>query len=308
MNKQIPDWSAMVKASSAPKGIFSEKMKQDVLIRVEQIQRKRFNRPFFYLIAPVAALMLCLVLLTVVDRLPVTFHPVRSADGGQQTVSHDKIPLQYEPAKELAAIPVTDKAMRGSPLVELPLASVQIKDQHQIGAYGTYLDYTKPGEDGVSYFGFQLLKNTSSVDDKFYEIGYGKLSNVKLQKSDAFGLASFRLEGDCGPERRCAYLIAQDGNAVTAYELTDAPIIYEQDLDGDGVTEVIVSTYEQAIYIYKLLGGQIQSVHVQAALKAGYGDTVTYLPDTLLFQLSNKEETRTYSYAAGADMLKQLGK
>lgn len=88
-----------------------------------------------------------------------------------------------------------------------------------------------------------------------------------------------------------------------AYEQMDASTIYEQDLDGDGVTEAIVLTDARRIYIYKNRDGRIESVEVQAALKADYKNTVTYDPENQVFVLSGKDGTKSFRYAAGADKL-----
>jgi len=91
---------------------------------------------------------------------------------------------------------------------------------------------------------------------------------------------------------------------VSASEQMYASIIYEQDLDGDGITEAIVLTHAKEIYIYKHIADQIQSVHVQSALQAGPRDTVTYNPDNQVFQLSNQEETKRYRYTEEGDKLR----
>ncbi|EPD85983.1 MULTISPECIES: hypothetical protein [unclassified Paenibacillus] len=306
MNREKPNWAALVKASSVGRDVFTEQMKQTVLTRVEQNQRKKLKIPFIYMTAPLAGLLICLLLFPVFDSLPAVFQTMEKSIMGANGTSSEDIALHYEPAKELSAIPDTDKGIRGYTLSRLPLTSVHVKETVSIEGIGKYMDYIKSDEDSISYFGFQIFNHPGSTEDEFYEIGYGKMSEAKLQKSDAFGLMDLRLDGKCGPERRCVYWIALNQDEVVAYEQMDAWTIYEQDLDKDGVTEVVASTYAKEIYIYKNIKGQIQSVDVQAALKAGYGDAVTYNPDNQVFQITGKGGTKKYRYVTGADMFRQV--
>jgi len=312
MNNEKPEWTAMIKESSARKGVFTEEMKRSVIFRIEQ-NRKKKNSPLLYVVAPIIGLFLCILLLPQLNQLPAAFQFTKitapKMGSGSEVIPNHDITLVFEPAKDLPAIPSTDKAVRGSALSRLPLTSVHIKESTSNSEIAKYFDYTKSEDDSTLFFGFQISDHFSSTNEEFYEIGYGRMSDVTFQQSSAFGLSDFRLEGKCGPERRCVFWISLDQDKVMAYAQMDAQTIYEQDLDGDGVTEAIILTYAQDIYIYKNIDGQIQSVHVQAALKADDGDTVTYNPDNQVFQLNSKWETKKYQYTAeanGANALRQL--
>ncbi|MGO4542492.1 hypothetical protein [Paenibacillus sp. 2TAB19] len=300
MNHDKPDWSAMVKASSIPNGVFTENMKQTVMSQVQQDQRKKMNNPFYFVIITLLGLMICVTILPLIDRLPT------NAIMGSEAASDQNILLDYEPTKDLKFIPETDMGVRDSTLLRLPITSVQIKETVIIDGFGKYLNYTKAEEGDTSFFGFELSNHFSSANGEFYEIGYGAMTEVNFQKSDAFGLADLRMDGRCGPQRKCTYWISLDQDVVKVYYQMNAPTIYEQDLDGDGVTEAIIVTDGTQIYIYKNIAGQIQSVNVQSALQTKYGDTVTYDPVSQVFQLTNEDETRRYRYAAGGDKLRQL--
>jgi hypothetical protein len=302
MNHDKPDWSAMVKASSIPKGVFTEKMKQTVMNQAQQNQRKKMNSPFYFVIIPLIGLMICITI------LPLTDSWLTKTIMGSEAASDQNILLNYEPTKDLKFIPETDMGVRNSTLLRLPITAVQIKETVTIDGFGKYLNYTKAEEGDTSFFGFELSNHFSSADGEFYEIGYGAMTEVNFQKSDAFGLADLRMDGRCGPQRKCTYWISLDQDVVKVYYQMNAPTIYEQDLDGDGVTEAIIVTDGTQIYIYKNIAGQIQSVNVQSALQTKYGDTVTYDPVSQVFQLTNEDETRQYRYKAGGDKLRQLGK
>lgn len=312
MNPEKPSWSAIVKASSFGKGAFSEEMKQTVMKRVEQNQRKTIHHPLFYAPVPLIVLIIIVSMFPFVNRLPSVFQDQHilgtktKVNSESEVISNDGVILHYETAKALSVIPDTDKGIRDYTLQKLPISSVQVQDAVLVDGIGKYLDYTKHGEDSISYFGFQLTADSSTTDGEIYEIGYGKMSNVNFQPSNAFGISHLRLDGKCGPERRCAYWISINQDKVTAYEQMDASTIYEQDLDGDGVTEVIVLTHAAETYIYKNINGQIESVLVQAALKAGHGDTITYNPDNQVFALSSDGATKSYRYAVGANDLVPL--
>ncbi|MFD7525613.1 hypothetical protein [Paenibacillus chitinolyticus] len=306
MNPEKTNWAAMVKESSIGRGAFTEQMKQTVLTRVEQNQKRKLKKPFVYMAAPLTGLLICLLLFPIFDNWPAAFQTMGKAIMGTNGTSSEDITLHYEPAKELSAIPDTDKGIRGYTLSRLPLASVHVKETVSTAGIGTYMDYIKSDEEPISYFGFQLFGHLGSAEDEFYEIGYGKMTDAKFYKSNAFGLMDLRLDGKCGPERRCVYWIALKEGEVVAYEQMDAWTVYEQDLDKDGVTEVVASTFAKEIYIYKHIKGQIQSVDVQAALEAGYGDTVTYNPDNQIFQITGRGGTKNYRYVTGADMLRQV--
>jgi len=302
MNKQKQDWSLLVKESSIQKGVFTEKMKQTVISRVEQNEGKKRNRPFYYVVSPLIALMICIFIFSFFDRSPVLTSLQHTGNTtGSGGAAMGDIDLQYEPAQELDVIPDTDKGVRGHTLLRLPLSSVQIVERVPVAGIGAYLEYTKSEDGETPYFGFELSDPTTNT---FYEIGYGRLSEVTFQKSDAFGIADLRLSGRCGPQRHCAFWISVGGDTVSAYEQMDASTIYEQDLDGDGITEAIVLTNAKDIYIYKIIADRIQAVHVQTALQAGLRDTVTYNPDNQVFQLSNQEETHRYRYTVDGDKLR----
>lgn len=313
METEKQNWSTMVKTSVVGKGAFSEEMKQRVITRIEQNQRRRNIRPLIYIVSPLIGLMICLSILPLFDSMPSAFPFMKLTETkgimGSKALEDtpvNEVVLNYEPAKVLTVIPDTDKGARGWTLQRLPLTSIQINEMVSFDNIGMYMDYTKSEDAPISYFGFQLTNALDATNEEFYEIGYGKMSELNFQKSDAFGLADFRLDGRCGPERRCVYWISLNQDGLVAYEQMDASVIYEQDLDGDGVTEAVVLTHSQGMYIYKNVNSQINSVHVQEVLKADYDDTVTFNPDNQVFQLSNKHETKRYQYAAGADMLRQL--
>ena len=156
-------------------------------------------------------------------------------------------------------------------------------------------------------FSDSRLQPTSAPENgEFTKLVLVNWQNCHFQKSNAFGLTDLRLEGRCGPQRRCAFWISINQNVATVYQLGDATTVYEQDLDGDGVNEAIVITNDQEVYIYKNIQGQIQSVHVREALKADdYRDIVSYNPDTQLFQLKSGNETKWFQYASRTDMLRQ---
>jgi len=306
MNKEKLDWSLLVKESSIRKGVFTEKMKQTVINRVEKNEGRKRNRGLYYIVSPLIALLICISIFSFLDRVPLLTSLQQTPDTtGSAGAPLGDIVLKYEPAPELDVIPDTDKGVRGGQtLLRLPLSSVQIQETVPVGGIGTYLEYTKLEDGDTPYFGFELADQNSSTNKAFYEIGYGRLSEVTFQKSDAFGFSDLRLSGRCGPERKCAFWISVDGDTVRAYEQMDAATIYEQDLDGDGITEAIILTNAKDIYIYKKIADRVQSVHVQSALQADHRDTVTYSPDNQVFKLSNQEETHRYRYTEDGDRLR----
>ncbi|MCM3630415.1 hypothetical protein M3194_24075 [Paenibacillus glycanilyticus] len=299
MNREKSHWTNLVKASSARQGVFSEEMKEAVINQIQQKQRGR--HPFSYIAIPLLGLLLCLFFLPFIDRELAGGLSSKTAS----PVDH-KIALHYEPAKNLTVIPESDKGIRSATLRLIPLSSVHINNAVTINTLLKYVDYTKPGDDSISYFGFALSNQFNLVNQEFYEIGYGKMSDLMVQESDAFGLSSLRMDGKCGPDRRCVYWLSIDQDKVTAYEQLDASTIYEQDLDGDGRTEVIVLTYASDIYVYKYITGQIQSVRVQDALRAEYGETVTYNPQNKEFWVTSGKVTKRYQYTDEEDQLEQV--
>lgn len=305
MSKEKPEWTVMIKESSVRKGVFSEEMKRTVIFRVEQNEKKK-NRQFLYIATPMIGLLLFILFLPNFNPVSAIDQFVKTANTKMGSEATNDIILMYEPAKDLQYIPSTDKAIRGFTLSQQPLSSVHIKESSSNSEIAKYFDYTKSEDDLTLYFGFQITNQFSTRKGEFYEIGYGRLSDVTFQESSAFGLSDFRLEGNCGPERRCVYWVSVDQDKVMVYEQMDAQTIYEQDLDGDGVPEAIILTYSQDIYIYKNIDGQIQSVHIQAALRADSGDTVTYDPHDQIFQLNSKHETKRYQYTIGKNKLHQV--
>jgi|GEM_PF-6162378 hypothetical protein len=301
MDKEKPHWTALVKAGAARQGVFTEEMRQAVLTRIDQDRKKRFNHSLIYVAIPLLGLLLCLFLLPHLSSEQAAGLSLRTTSQVDRPIT-----LHYEPANNLAVIPESDKAIRSAALQLVPVSSVHMNNAVTIHNLIKYVDYTKLGDDTTSYFGFALASQLNSVNPQLYEIGYGKMSDVQVQGSEAFGLSNLRADGQCGPERRCVYWLSIDQDKVTAYYQMDASTIYEPDLDGDGVTEAVVLTHAQDMYIYKNIDGEIQSVNVQTALKAEYGDIVTYDPEHREFQLTNGKDTKRYQYEAGADRLRQV--
>ncbi|UJF33023.1 hypothetical protein [Paenibacillus hexagrammi] len=303
------DWETIVKVNPLGKGAFTEQMKQSVLAQAEQTQRRKGKRSLFYMTA-LLTIIACMLILPRVDGSPEVIRQMslvlERATLSSNASSMDDIVLHYEPAADLTVIPDTDKGIRSVHLLKLPLASVRINEEVSVGGVGRYIDYTKSGNDSVSYFGFELTNDSNSKSGEFYEIGYGKMTNVNFQKSDAFGLSDYRLNGTCGPERRCVYWIHAKKDNVVAYEQLDASSIYEQDLDGDKVKEAIVLTHDGNMYIYKNMNGQIQFVSLHAALRATEGDKVTYSPEHQEFQLHSRGQVERFHYAVGVDLLHPL--
>lgn len=298
MNTEKPNWAHMVKGSSVPRGVFTEEMKQAVSIQIEQNENKNRTRVFSYVLTPLVVVMICFALIPFLNHLPAAKKNTMTSSNVDQT-----IPLHYEPALDLKVIPETDKGIRHYALQSFPLSSVQIDTAVTINNILKYIGYTKPGDDSTSYFGFLLASQLMTASPQFYEFGYGKMSDIKVQETNAFGLTNLRMDGKCGPERRCVYWLSVDQDEVTAYYQMDASMIYEQDLDNDGVTEAIVQTYAKDIYIYKNIDGQIESVNVQSALKTDNGSTITYSPENQEFRLRSGKETKTYQYKSGEDKL-----
>ncbi|MVO98654.1 hypothetical protein [Paenibacillus lutrae] len=314
MSNRKPSWYGIVKENDADKGMFTEKMKQIVIERVEHNRYKKMNHAFIKVLFPVAAagLMLSILIVPLTNSWPAIFPLKQGGDSNGSMsppgASGNDVTLNYEPAADVKIIPETDKAIRRDRLERIPLSSVTIKEvvaSEGMGKYGKYVEYRKEG-DPNPFFGYDSTNFLSSVIEGVYEIGYGALSDVKFRKSDAFGFSNVRLDGKCGPERRCTYWISQENNNIIANYQMDAATIYEEDLDGDGVTEAVVLTHDQDVYIYKNIAGVIKSIDVQAALQATFRDTVTYDPVQRTFQISSTLESRKYRYAAGMDKLELL--
>ncbi|WP_068776125.1 hypothetical protein [Paenibacillus sp. FJAT-26967] len=308
MNNRKPDWYGVVKEDMTQKGMFTEKMKQIVIERVEHNRYKKMNNVLFKVVFPIAAagLMLSILIVPLSNSWPAIFPLKQGVDSSGSMsppgASEYDVTLNYEPAADLKVIPETDKAIRRVRLERIPLSSVTVKEVVASDGMGKYVEYRKEG-DPNPFFGYDSTNLLSSANEGFYEIGCGRLSDVKFRKSDAFGFSNLRLDGKCGPERRCTYWISRDDNNIIANYQMDAAAIYEEDLDRDGVTEAVVLTHDQDVHIYKNIAGVIKSIDVQAALQATFRDTVTYDPVQRTFQISSTLETRKYRYAAGIDKL-----
>ncbi|MWC31307.1 hypothetical protein [Paenibacillus sp. MMS18-CY102] len=172
---------------------------------------------------------------------------------------------------------------------------------------GTYYTYYISPNDTTLYCGFSL--EGVSNPDELFEYGLGGMRDVQMAPSSAFGLADVRITGVCLVDGgKCNYFIGKDKiNPASANSLTtlmwDA---YEEDLDGDGVTEVVIVAPNQPIrkiYIYKYTKGRMEWTEVTEALKREPVDKIMYDSKNKRFIAQSGSVATSYRYAEGKDRL-----
>ena len=80
---------------------------------------------------------------------------------------------------------------------------------------------------------------------------------------------------------------------------------FEEDLDGDGVTEIIAIASSGRAYIYKSRNGRVEFADVIEAFD-GDVQAVAYNPMSRQFTAIADNQTQIYQYATGRDVLVRI--
>lgn len=315
MNSVKPDWYTKARAGFMEKEGFSEEMKREVIHRIEQKQQHKKITRFKLSIALLASITVCSFMIVLYNSNLSLFPFLKSAPvqhtGGSSaergTDQEWELDYQYSdisPA-ELGSLDGIS-SVETVPMERKNKSTVIMKEEVVFEGIGKFLSYVRSEDEQRNlHFGFELADDPGSAEGLFYGIGPGYLTDVKFSTSDAFGQSGFLLSGGCGPDLVCTICLAiEDGIPVINFTLH--AVVYEADLDRDGIAEMIAVTsrlLNNKIYIYKKVGDRIEWVDVSAALKAESQDTISYNPDNQQFWIHSSDGNRGYRYASGEDKL-----
>lgn len=104
----------------------------------------------------------------------------------------------------------------------------------------------------------------------------------------------------------CTFYIKQEGATVDNFATFFARS-QEEDVDGDGQAEAVISTYKQnQIYILRKNGDQFEFSSIRSILKAEEGDQIAFDPQQQLFFLTSIADGYTRSFTYSQKGLKEL--
>lgn len=315
MNDEKPVWYSHAKGRALENADFTEEMKQEVIRRLHQ--RQQSNQSYKKLsIALLTGVFAILSFFIVQEVSPKTLSSLQSlfsdvnedqAAANQDEQDKEEFKLTYQYSIKTPA-DLSDDGIWAVTLPTLSKSSVIINEERAFPGIGTYLSYFKSDKEPINY-GIEI--EGSSKEGQLFEFGSGSMKEVSLSRSNALGVEGWRLSGVCGPELVCTswLSVGENGEANQYLRLDSAS--YEADLDGDGITEVIVTTSAYMgykVYIYKNRNGRIEWAEVDEALQVNPKDTITFYPDTQLFKVNSSEGTRTYRYGDDEDKLVRINK
>lgn len=314
MNHVKPEWYAKARTGFMEKEGFSDDMKRAVIHRIEQRQPSKKSTRFKLSIALLASITVCSFMIVLYNSNPSLFPFLKSATdqrtggGSVESGADQEWKLDYQNTPAVLVNNEGDGKYLSSQVEERKNKSTVImKEEVAFDGIGKFVSYVHPENERQDlYFGIEVADDNGSEESIFYEIGPGYLSDVIMLRSHAFGQSNIRMSGGCGgPDSHyvCTlWLTIEDGIPVISTIMGSD--VYEADLDGDGIVEVIaVTSIKKKIYIHKKIGDRIEWVDVSVALKAEPQDTISYNPANQQFWVHSSDGNRGYQYASGEDKL-----
>lgn len=305
MSRMRPDWYRQAKGSLTVPDRYREDMKRYVTERIGQRQSGKnplHSRLAIRLFSAAGAVVVVFAIIVLLFRIEMPGHEPAAV---VPSSVRDEVTLTYRYAEKTP----TDLSNEGYRKVELqPLnrSDITVRHEQRFPGVGTFLLYTKNlvDKENQPFMGIGIDYPPLSTDGRFYEIGPGSMSNLQFLPSEAFGEERLRLSGTCGPTLSCSFWFKLEGGAPFIDFRVDAET-YEEDLDGDGVSEVVAIASGGRAYIYKSRNGRIEFADVIEALGGG-AQSVAYDPASKQFTANADKQSKIYRYDAGRDALVRI--
>ncbi|XID92923.1 hypothetical protein ACF3MZ_31520 [Paenibacillaceae bacterium WGS1546] len=324
MNDARSPWERLVKQGLFEGETYSEEMKLAVLDAVER--KKKPALRMWKLFA--GAVLACLTATVLISGWPNDATPAGSAETrGQQF----RLTFQLLEAPRLVKgqfiydsdpniLPgLSNKyhPMRNTgPIEQIALADIDLIEEKPIDGFGTALRYTlKEGVGPDKFPSFGFTADGLSQPGTLFHYGTGHMYDLEFEMTRLFGQEALKIRQPlCRTDGEgCAWYLKREAEGMITYSFFQADS-YENDLDGDGKEEAIVTTYKQnQIYIFKESNGELRWSSVREALGADRDDIVAY-DDALgsftlrSFDESGEERVRTYRYEKRGDKLVEVEK
>lgn len=297
MNHTKPAWYRTAKQGSDRPLVFTEEMKQAVRRRIEGGKRRTGWKKRA---AAVAALLVFVSAAAWIAGRSDTNGKEVSA-GTEATSPREEIALRYD----------ADKSIRDYAFKRLSLSSVTIKEHREFEGVGTIYSYDTLDQDGIPHLAVSFSNERDATPaGEIYDYGFGSIDSFKMTRSNLFGEDRVKLYSDQCAYGNCYYyanwIRFDDGQAVVDLSI-EAPA-YEIDLNGDGKTELVMSSqyYNNNITIYRNLGDSIKSVDLASTLGVSSPDSVVFDRDNLVFHAITDDDVRSFRLSEDGQNLDRI--
>lgn len=197
----------------------------------------------------------------------------------------------------------------------IPYSAIDIIDSKQVDGIGTIVKFKlksssdfrpKYHKDEFEYHGFTY--DTYTGDKVLYFWGLGMAYDFEHEVVRLFGEEMLKISaiGNRDGIGINTWYIHRHGKGLETLLSFDYPVMYERDLDGDGIEELIaVSGKENGIYVFKMRDYDLYYASLRDLLGAAEGDTVHYEPGSGVFGIVKADDggLASYAYAEGQDKL-----
>ncbi|MBH5319317.1 hypothetical protein I6N90_16070 [Paenibacillus sp. GSMTC-2017] len=201
----------------------------------------------------------------------------------------------------------------------VPIKSVEIINQKKIEGIGVLVHYRYPGEEKtlvnkygnnelVSYTGLVLGEATG--DSVVYQGSYGPIDNEEISMTKVFGQSVIKTTWQCMAVKttKCSMYIKNDDGELSYYLNFDLiSKTYEQDLDGDGLEEVIVATVKgNQIYVFKKVNEKLEWAPMRETLRLTKDDVLVFSEVDNSFTVRSygaQKSIKKYLYKQGSNKL-----
>lgn len=351
MNEGKPDWYKVARRQgqeNGRQGRFSPELRGSVLRKVSELEgRKRRGfmmwRRAMAVLVVVAAAVLVVAVLPEGGRLFGGEEASRtSAAGvlGERLVKlgEGEIAVPYG-LLEGERLEKGESMLQGKPLLPgfgskyhpigtpermavstIPYSDINIIDSKQMEGIGTIVKFKLKSssdfrpeyhKEEFEYHGFTY--DTYTGPNVLYLWGLGMAYDFKHEVVRLFGEEMLKISSQShidGIGFSTNYIRKQGDRLETVLHFA-YPVMYERDLDGDGIEELIaVSGKENGIYIFKMRDYDLYYASMRELLGAEKEDSVHYEPGSGIFSIvkANDGGQADYAYAEGKDKLVPVGR
>ncbi len=289
MNNMKPAWYRTAKQGSDRPLVFTEEMKQAVRRRIEGGERRTGWKKRA---AAVAALL--------VFVSAAAWIAGRSETDGKEAAGTKSAGTEaIFPREEIALQYDTDKNTEYHQLRRMKLSSVTITDKREFEGIGTIYSYDTMDKDGIPHLALSFTKDLDTTPaGEIYDFGFGGIDSFKLTRSNLFGEDRVKLYSDQCAYGDCYYFADwirfDDGQAAIDLHV-DAPV-YEVDLNGDGKTELVMSSqsYDNKVTVYRNTDDSVKSVDLSTTLGVSSPDSVVFDRENLVFHTITGDDVRSF--------------
>lgn len=208
-----------------------------------------------------------------------------------------------------------------STIEEVKLSDIQLLDSRELKGFGTLLHYNLVHDDELKYgtnekldyFGF-AVKDVSEPGT-LYHFGLGHMYEWgEPAVTHVFGDPALKIEQlQCRVDQEdCSfYFIYGEGGVKSS--LTMSAKTFERDLDGDGLEEIVATTFKQnQIYLFKEKNGLLKWASIREIIGAKPDEQVAYLEQDGTFSLTSPGDglasVRYFSFQEGESKLVMVRK